>query len=375
MRLRCFVVFLAMFTPSAMAQGMDSGVLFDRAEAAAGREFEALKGQGLPGMLVGMAVGSGESRRRAFGASNLKTGAPLKRDHTMRIGSVAKLVVATVVLQLVDEGRLRLDDPVSKYVAGVPHGDAITLRMLGRHRSGLFNPLADPAFRMRLNANPGVERTVADIMAILRRHAASVVPNATFSYSNANTILLAQAVESVTGGPVSDAIDSRIRRRFGVSTPVIPVNAEFPDADLRGYRFGARAGAIEYGEVFFDATDFSASWAGAAGNMNALLGDLLVLTKPLAAGTTLSKKSRAALHDFETVAPGFDYGFHVARYGDAIGHAGDVPGFSSFLAWIPRLDLSVVVLCNLSNLADKRAPATIVGKRIIEALRAPRDQR
>ena len=61
--------------------------------------------------------------------------------------------------------------------------------------------------------------------------------------------------------------------------------------------------------------------------------------------------------------------------GDAIGHAGDVPGFSSFLAWIPRLDLSVVVLCNLSNLADKRAPATIVGNRIIEALRAPRDQR
>ena len=156
---------------------------------------------------------------------------------------------------------------------------------------------------------------------------------------------------------------------------VVPASAALPDADLRGYRFGARTGAIEYGKVFFDATHFSASWAGAAGDMNATLDDLLRLAKPLAAGSTLNEESRAVLHGFETVAPGFEYGFHIARYGAAIGHAGDVPGFSSFLAWMPHRDLSIVVLCNLSNLADKSAPATIIGTSIVDALGPPGDER
>ena len=353
--------------------GSDSPL--DRAAQAAKTQINALKPAGLPGALVGLALGSGEARRIASGVASVETRMAIRTDHRMRIGSVAKLVVATLVLQLVDEGKLRLDDPISKYVADIPHGDRITLRMLGTHTSGVFNPLADANFRKRINANPGAERSFAEVMRVVRDNADAAEPGKTFAYSNGNTMLLARAIEAVTSQTLADVIEERIHRAFGIRTPVMPVTAALPDADLRGYRFGARSGAIEYGTVFFDATGFSASWAGAAGNMNATLDDLLILAKPLATGATLSKASRSVLHDFEPVAHGFGYGFHIAWFGEAAGHAGDVPGFSSFVAWMPRHDLSIVVLCNLSNMPDKRAPAEIIGRAVIKALGAPGDKR
>ena len=354
------------------AFGGDIDRPLDLAERAAVLKVEELTALGLPGAIVGIESSAGEKRVFAIGSANLESGAPLRTGQTMRIGSVAKLVVATLVLQLADEGLLSLDNAVSDYVDGVPEGDRITLRMLGRHTSGLFNPIADPAFRKRLNSNPPGEISFSEIMEVVRDKAVSTEPERTFAYSNANTVLLARVVEEVTGAPLSAAIETRLRQIYGVETPYIPSNAELPDRELRGYRFGRDVDTVEYGEVFFDATAFSASWAGAAGNMNATLEDLLRLAEPLVSGASLSTDMRAILHDFAPRAPGFDYGFHLARFGRAIGHAGDVPGFSSFLAWLPDRDVSIVVLCNLSNLADKSAPATAIGLAIVEALERER---
>ena len=354
--------------PSGSVRSADSEIGLDRAQSVAAQTIADLRAQGLPGALVGLASGSGGERRLAAGLADVEAGTALRIDHRMRIGSVAKLVVGTLLLQFVDEGRLGLDDPISTYVENVPQGGRITLRMLGTHRSGLFNPLADPALRARINADPAEDLSFSDVMEVVVANSGAVAPNTGFSYSNANTLLLAKAIETVAGKPLSEVMRSRIGQRFAVETPLIPADSRLPDADLRGYRFGGRRGAVEYGSVFFDATAFSASWAGAAGNMNATLDDLLVLARPLASGETLGETSRRTLHDFQPLGSGIDYGFHIARFGEAIGHAGDVPGFSSFLAWVPRYDLSIVVLCNLSNLADKRVPAEIIGRSILEAL-------
>ena len=120
--------------------------------------------------------------------------------------------------------------------------------------------------------------------------------------------------------------------------------------------------------MFFDATGFSASWAGAAGNLNGTLEDLLSVARGLASGATLSAESRHEQRRFLSLGDSFGYGFGLARYGRALGHAGDVPGFSSFLAWHPAHDAVVIVLANLSNLADKSAPATRLGRALLSAL-------
>lgn len=99
----------------------------------------AMKRDRIPGAIVGLWMPGRGDYVKAFGTADTESGTPMKSDLFMRIGSVTKTFTVTAVLQLVDEGRIALDDPISKYVDGVPGGDRITLRQLASMRSGLFN--------------------------------------------------------------------------------------------------------------------------------------------------------------------------------------------------------------------------------------------
>ena len=340
----------------------------DKLMARARLSFDELAKQGLPGALVGVQSGAGQTEFLALGVADLESGASMLPEMTMRLGSIAKLFVGTIALQLADEGRIDLDESVSTYRDDVPGGEEISLRMLGNHTSGLFNPLRDPAFRTRVNRAPTRPIPPEEVLSVAFDNAPAVPPGEAFHYSNANTVLLADILERASGEPLMALLRSRLLVPYGAESIVIPSSHALAPPAPRGYRFGAEAGALEYGDVFFDATDFSASWAGAAGNMNGTLGDLLRLGRVLAAGETLSESSRRAQRDSRPIAESFGYGFCLARYGDALGHAGDVPGFSSFLAWQPERDVVVVVLTNLSNLADKSAPATSLGQALLSEL-------
>ena len=91
---------------------------------------------------------------RSFGVADKATGAPMKTDFYSRIGSQTKTFTVTGVLQLADQGKLGLDDPIAKFVDGVPQGDKITLRQLARMQSGLFSYSATKPFQDALFADP-----------------------------------------------------------------------------------------------------------------------------------------------------------------------------------------------------------------------------
>src|SRR5206468_4077572 len=90
----------------------------------------------------------------AQGLGNVEAGTPIGEADTMRIASITKTFVATVVLQLIDEGRLGLDDTLETYVAGIPNGSAITIRQLLGMTSGVYDFLEDPAFAAAYAADP-----------------------------------------------------------------------------------------------------------------------------------------------------------------------------------------------------------------------------
>lgn len=91
---------------------------------------------------------------KTFGVADKATGAPMKSDLNFRIGSETKTFTVTALLQLVDQGKIGLDDPIGTYIAGVPNGDKITLRELAGMRSGLFNYSEDAGFDKALLTNP-----------------------------------------------------------------------------------------------------------------------------------------------------------------------------------------------------------------------------
>jgi D-alanyl-D-alanine carboxypeptidase len=100
----------------------------------------------IPGAIVGVWQRGRDPYVKAFGVRDKVTRRPMSTDLYMRIGSETKTFTVTALLQLVDQRKVRLDDPISKYVAGVPGGNAITLRELAEMRCGLFDYVRNPAF-------------------------------------------------------------------------------------------------------------------------------------------------------------------------------------------------------------------------------------
>jgi D-alanyl-D-alanine carboxypeptidase len=107
-----------------------------------------LRRQVLPGAIVGVKRDGRAPWIVARGLANLQTRRPMRTDEHVRIGSVTKAFVTTLLLRLVQEGRLSLDAPISRYVPGVPGGDSISLRELANMTSGIADNFANPEFAL-----------------------------------------------------------------------------------------------------------------------------------------------------------------------------------------------------------------------------------
>ena len=129
------------------------------------------------------------------------------------MGSITKTFVSVVVLQLVGEGRLRLDDSVEQWLPGlVPDGDAINVRQLLNHTSGIFNYTDDPDLFNELIADPFRTVTPEQLVAVATAHPPLFEPGTSWSYSNTNYILTGLIIEAVTGRGVQTELQQRIRR-------------------------------------------------------------------------------------------------------------------------------------------------------------------
>ncbi|MEM6312483.1 MAG: serine hydrolase domain-containing protein [Planctomycetota bacterium] len=285
-----------------------------------------------------------------------------------RLASVTKLYLATVVLQLADEGVIALDDPISKYVDGVPGGESITLRMLGRHISGLDDAIRQMPFHEAIAAAPGRRWMPRELIEVAFDAGVRHEPGTAWAYANTNTILLGMAIESATGASWRDQVRARILEPLELN------DTGFDDDPItpRGYRYGKTADPVGYGGTddhrWFDATDWSASWTNAAGEMTGTAADTAKFVRALFGGDLLSDAMRAELTDFAPTEPDgdFHYGFHAHRIGSsAVGHHGDVPGFSSSAVYLPEQDVALVVLCNLSAELDKVTPASKIADRLL----------
>ena len=123
-----------------------SGRSGSRAAALTAAIRGVMRQESIPGAIVGVWRRGAVPYVRAFGVRDIATGRPMSTNLRMRIGSVSKTFTGTALLQLVDRGKISLDSPISRYIAGVPHGNRITIRELAEMRSGLFDYFSDDAW-------------------------------------------------------------------------------------------------------------------------------------------------------------------------------------------------------------------------------------
>ncbi|MFE6361649.1 serine hydrolase domain-containing protein [Streptomyces sp. NPDC057806] len=316
---------------------------------------------GIPGLTVGLWMPGKGSYVRSTGVADKVTGAPMRPDLHARIGSETKTFTVTALLQLVDEGRVRLDDPIAKYIRGVPDGRRITLRHLAEMRSGLFSYTEDDDFVQALLSDPRRPYTPRELLSYAFKHPNNAPPNTTFEYSNTNIVLLGLVIEKVTGRHLADVIHRRVLRPAGMHRTLFPHGAEFPEPHARGYTNQTLSGEVE------DATDWNPSWAWAAGAMISDLQDLRRWAPILATGKLLSPETqKQRLKTLPTGHPGTSYGLGIVNSGGWIGHNGSLPGYETVTVYLPSKKATLVLIMNTDVLHEGQEPSSLVARAITE---------
>lgn len=299
----------------------------------------------VPGALVAVTVPGIIDYQTAVGFADTETDRPMSLDDHTRIGSVTKTFTGTAVLQLVDQGRIRLGDPISQYIDGVPDGDRITLDMLGRMRSGLFDYSEDEDFAAQLYAESpkgpdAFAWTPQQLLEIAFSHPANFAPDSAYKYSNTNAVLLALVVEKVTGQPFGEYLQQNIFAPTGLDRTSYPGSGALPDPHAHGY--------LELPEgPIADATLWNPSWGDAAGKIVSTTADLRSWAKTLGTGALLSPQTQALrLADPSAAAPGAGYAFAIFDTHGWIGHNGDIPGYTTVLVYLPEQDATLAVSVN-----------------------------
>ncbi|AWZ04032.1 serine hydrolase domain-containing protein [Streptomyces sp. ICC4] len=313
----------------------------------------------VPGVTVGLWAPGKGSYVKAFGVADKATGAPMKTDLHVRIGSETKTFTVTALLQLVDQGKVGLDDPIGTYIPGVPNGDLITLRELAGMRSGLFNYSEDADFIKKLQADPEQSIAPRQLLDYSFKHPVQFAPGAEFDYSNTNLVLLGLVIEKITGRPLHEVIKQDVLEPAGLRSTVFPTSAALPEPYAHGYTDQTASGKT------VDSTHWNPSWAFAAGAMISDLEDLRSWARTLATGTLLKPATQAErLKTTPMNIPGDGYGLGIFNIQGWIGHNGSIPGYEVLPVYLPEAQATMVILLNTDSQTDGQEPSTLFGEAV-----------
>lgn len=334
----------AVVTGVALAVGLTAAPVSAAPDREALRQAMAeLVDAGMAGVQVRV-LDDGENWAGSAGVSRLGDDDPVPTNGRFRVGSITKTFVSTVVLQLVDEGRLTLDDPVATHLPQYDLDPRITVRMLLQHTSGLFNYTGEQNPDGSLD--PGIplegkefvdlrfrEFTPAELIAVSLAKPARFEPGARFSYSNTNYVLAGELIERLTGTSWGFQVNRRIVWPLGLHETVIPGKwTGIPRPHAHGYLPYVDGGQ----QKVIDISRLSPTWATSAGEIISTTRDLNRFIGALLNGRLLPADLLAQMRDTAAGDGSYGLGLQVMDAGPTCGglyegHTGGIHGYVSFL--------------------------------------------
>jgi D-alanyl-D-alanine carboxypeptidase len=371
-------------TGSAAAAGLDAEAI----TAAVESSMEELR---TPAAVVLVRQGDDEYLE-AFGTRTVDGDEPVTVDDYFRVGSITKTWVATVVLQLVDEGLVSLDDPISDYVDGVPNGENISVEQVLTMRSGLADYSSLPVVNQAMDDEPDRVWEPTELVALAAAVPPLFPPGDGYFYANTNTVLAGLLIEDVTGNDLAEELSARLFEPLGLDGSSFPAvdDASLPEPHPNGYLFGTALDTVDglelppeeqalaqAGELRpHDMTFVNPSWGWAAGAGISTATDLADYVEVLVGGGLLTDELQQERLD--SLVPndperpeGAGYGWGLASFGPMIGHDGSLPGFQSFMVHDPASELTIVVLVNIQNAPDGQGPASEIARSLMGMLLPP----
>ena len=295
----------------------------------------------------------------ASGVANPKTREPITPETVFALGSVTKTFVAALVLKLSEEGVLKLDDPLARWVPHFPAAKDITIRQLLNHTSGVYDVTEAPAFFEAQFAHPGERWTAGQILSYVGRRL--FPPGTDWSYSNTNYILLGLVIERATGSSVATELRREVLEPAGAARVFLQGEEEVPAPIVRS-RFDidndGEADELSDGTTTIPNTALAtAAWTagGLAGTPEAVaaFGDALF------GGRVIARSLLSAMTDFSEHlglgrGGGLGYGFGISKFEipghEVFGHGGSIPGFRSALWYVADQGVTIAFCWNDAEL-------------------------
>jgi CubicO group peptidase (beta-lactamase class C family) len=288
--------------------------------------------------------------RKAYGAANREWTIPNAVDTRYRIGSITKPFTATAILQLADENKLGLDDPIGKYLPDLPTswGQA-SIRQLLSHTSGIPSHTSLEDFDAKLRP---VRHTPQELIELLKDLPLNYEHGTKFRYNNMAYVLLGRIIETVTGMSYPDYLEHKVLRPLKLRSSGYDDGRAVVSRLAQDYTDGA-SGVLK-------GRFFNMSNAYAAGAMYSTVDDLLAWQQMLVQGKVLSQPSLKAMFTDGGHRYGLGWFVRDSLSRKMVEHGGNVGGYSSLLAYYPDDRLTIVVLSNygeqvVSKISDELA--------------------
>ncbi len=272
--------------------------------------------------------------QKAMGKADMEWNIPNEINTRFQIGSVTKQFTAACILQLAEQGKLNLDDKLSKYFPRFPKGDSVTIHMLLNHTSGIRSYTSVPEF-WKIASFP-IQKD--SMVALMSRYPYDFSPGTAWNYNNSGYYLLGYIIEKVSGKNYSEYLKENILEKAGLNNTMVNRWDTVLEKRARGYD-KTPAG-------WRNAVYISMEGPYSAGAMISTVGDLNLWNHALFSNKIISA---ASLKKMTTPYMNrYGYGISIDSFHNhvRIGHSGGIPGFLSYLVYYPEDDISIVAFSN-----------------------------
>ncbi len=337
MRALCVAVMLVA-SSAAWAGGEVEAPLAERLDAA----LKPLFKPDAPGATVIVTKDGMPVFRKAYGLADVDSKTPMQPDMQLRIGSITKQFTAVAILMLAEQGKLSLQDDITRFVPDYPVKEKrITIEQLLQHTSGIPNYTG----MVMLGMSADRDKTVQQMIDSFKDQSLDFEPGARWSYSNSGYFLLGAIIEKVAGTTYADFLAKHIFEPLGMEDTAYEGHERSAQRRITGYREGFLSG-------YRPAEAVSMTQPFAAGALVSTVDDLARWDAAISSGSLLKAESwkqaftPCALPNGAKCAYGYGWRLGTLRGHRMAAHGGDIAGFNSEAVRLPDDKVFVAVLGN-----------------------------
>lgn len=302
--------------------------------------------------------------RKAFGMANLELNVPMKPEHVLELASITKQFTGVAILMLMEQGKLSLQDPLSKYIADYPKGSEINIHHLLIHTSGIKSYTDVPEF-MKLART---DMTPIEIIDNFKDLPMDFEPGERYAYNNSAYILLGYIIEQISGMSYEDFIQKNIFDKLGMKNSYYGSRSRIIPNRASGYQ--------PSNEGYQNAEYLSMTLPYAAGSLMSTVDDMLLWNKAIHHNTLISEQSKQlaftnyTLNNGKHINYGYGWGTNELAGVATIEHTGGIFGFTTSGIYIPEKNIYSIVLTNDNGKGPEtfnlKATALVLGKPLVE---------